>query len=197
LVYLAANGTNFRGGKTALENKPAKDQIDLETAQEHFNLEFRFAPPRAPHFQGLVERFVGAAKLAIHSTVRAHTLTDEELRTVFLCAMGHLNNIPIAYTVKSDTDFHYQHLMPSHFLMGSAYNSNRRKSDLEENKYGKTSQQNFSPGGSDKDKQRRTECACPYESKITIYVCPRAKILYEPTKILYEPTTSLNIPSPR
>jgi hypothetical protein len=60
-----------------LENKPAKDQIDLE--KEHFNLEFRFA-------------------------------------------MGYLNNIPIAYTVKSDADFHYQPLTPSHFLMGSAYN---------------------------------------------------------------------------
>jgi hypothetical protein len=29
-VFLADKGTNFRGGKTALENKPAKDQIDLE-----------------------------------------------------------------------------------------------------------------------------------------------------------------------
>jgi hypothetical protein len=121
-VYLADNGTNFRGGDTALENKPAKEQIDLEKAQEHFNLEFRFTPPKAPHFQGLVERFVGAAKAAIHSAVRAHTLTDEELRTVFSRAMGHLNNIPIAYTVKSDADFHYQPLTPSHFLMGSAYN---------------------------------------------------------------------------
>jgi hypothetical protein len=121
-VFLADNGTNFRGGKTALENKPEKDQIDLEKAQEHFNLEFRFAPPKAPHFQGLVKRFVGAAKAALRSAVRAHTLTDKELRTVFSRAMGHLNNIPIANTVKSDADSHYQPLTPSHFLMGSAYN---------------------------------------------------------------------------
>jgi hypothetical protein len=121
-VFLTDNGTNFRGGKTALENKPAKDQIDLEKAQEHFNLEFRFAPPKAPHFQGLVKRFVGAAKAALRSAVRAHTLTDKELRTVFSRAMGHLNNIPIANTVKSDADSHYQPLTPSHFLMGSAYN---------------------------------------------------------------------------
>jgi hypothetical protein len=120
-VFLAYNGTNFQGGKTALENKPAKNQIDLEKAQEHFNLEFRFAPPKAPHFQGLVERFVGAAKAAIHSAVRAHRLTEEELRAVFSRAIGHLNNIPIAYTVKSDADSHYQPLTPSHFLMGSAY----------------------------------------------------------------------------
>jgi hypothetical protein len=119
-VFLADNGMNFRGGETASENKPAKVQIDLGKAQEHFNVEFRFAPPRAPHFQGLVKPFVGVAKSAIHSAVQAHTLTDEELRTVFSRAMGHLNNIPIAYTIKSDADFHYQPLTPSHFLMGSA-----------------------------------------------------------------------------
>jgi hypothetical protein len=36
--------------------------------------------------------------------------------------MGHLNNIPIAYMIKSDADFQYQPLTPSHFLMGAAYN---------------------------------------------------------------------------
>jgi hypothetical protein len=35
--------------------------------------------------------------------------------------MGHLNNVPIAYTVKSKADFHYLPLTPGHFLMGSAY----------------------------------------------------------------------------
>jgi hypothetical protein len=35
--------------------------------------------------------------------------------------MGHLNNVPIAYTVKSEADFHYLPLTPGHFLMGSAY----------------------------------------------------------------------------
>jgi hypothetical protein len=70
---------------------------------------------------GLTERIVGAAKAAIHSSVHAHTLTDEELRTVFARAMGHLNNIPISYTIKSEVDFHYLPLTPGHFLMGTAY----------------------------------------------------------------------------
>jgi hypothetical protein len=57
----------------------------------------------------------------MHSAVHAHTLTDEELRTIFSRAMGHLNNVPIAYTMKSEADFHYLPLTPGHFLMGSAY----------------------------------------------------------------------------
>jgi hypothetical protein len=35
--------------------------------------------------------------------------------------MGRLNNVPIAYTVKSKADLYYLPLAPGHFLMGSAY----------------------------------------------------------------------------
>jgi hypothetical protein len=120
-VFIADNGTNFKGGDSALQGITEKGQINLANVQSHFNIKFQFAPPRAPHFRGLVERFVGAAKAAIHFAVHAHTLTDEELRTIFSRAMGHLNNVPIAYTVKSEADFHYLPLTPGHFLMGSAY----------------------------------------------------------------------------
>jgi hypothetical protein len=76
---------NFTGGAAALQEgwTPGTPQIDLSKAQSHFNIKFKFAPPRAPHFQGLVERFKGAATSAIHSAIHAHTLTDEELRTTF------------------------------------------------------------------------------------------------------------------
>jgi hypothetical protein len=121
-TIIADNGTNFRSGDSALTESAEKNQIDLGKAQTYFNIEFKFAPPKAPHFQGLVERFVGAAKSALHSAVQAHTLTDEALRPAFARAMGHLNNIPIAYMIKSNADFQYQQLTPSHLLMGAAYN---------------------------------------------------------------------------
>jgi hypothetical protein len=35
--------------------------------------------------------------------------------------MGHLNNVPMAYTVKSEVDFNYLPLTLGHFLVGSAY----------------------------------------------------------------------------
>jgi hypothetical protein len=107
-IIIADNGTNFTGGAAALQEGqiPGTQQIDLSKAQSHFNIKFKFAPPRAPHFQGLVERFVGAAKSAINSAIHSHILTDEKLRTVFAQAMGHLNNMPIAYTTKGEVDFH-------------------------------------------------------------------------------------------
>jgi hypothetical protein len=108
------------------ENHPCRRELKenkLISARhrKNFNIKFKFAPPRAPHFMGLAERIVGAAKVAIHSSVHAHTLTDEELQTVFARAMGHLNNFPISYTIKSEGDFHYILLTPGHFMMGIAY----------------------------------------------------------------------------
>jgi hypothetical protein len=120
-VFIADSGTSFKGGDLALQGMTGKGRINLAKAQSHFNIKFQFAPPRAPHFRGLIERFVGATKAAIHSALHAHTLADEELRTIFGRAMGHLNNVPMAYTVKSEADFHYLLLTPGHFLVGSAY----------------------------------------------------------------------------
>jgi hypothetical protein len=89
-----------------------------------------------------VERFVGAAKSAIHSAIHSHTLTDEELRTVFAQAMVHLNNMPIAYTTKSEVDFHYVPFTPGHFLMGLAY-SELQPMDIEVEKLTKALRYNM------------------------------------------------------
>jgi hypothetical protein len=99
-VFIADSGTGFKGGDSALQGITEKG---------------------APHFLGLVERFVGAARAAIPSAVHAHTLTDEALRTVFGRAMGRLNNVPMAYTVKSEAYFHCLPLNPGRFLVGSTY----------------------------------------------------------------------------
>jgi transposase InsO family protein len=45
-VIIADNGSNFKGGEAALKEKKGSDQIDLEKAQSHFNIKFKFAPPR-------------------------------------------------------------------------------------------------------------------------------------------------------
>jgi hypothetical protein len=41
-VFLADNGSNFKGGLSTLKGR---DQIDVSEAQGKFNIEFRFAPP--------------------------------------------------------------------------------------------------------------------------------------------------------
>jgi hypothetical protein len=79
-VFIAEGGTNFKGSHSALQDIVEKGQINLAKAQSHFNTKFQFAPPRAPHFQSLVEKFAEATKAAIHSAVHAHTPTDNEGR---------------------------------------------------------------------------------------------------------------------
>jgi hypothetical protein len=122
-VFLADNGTNFRGAKTRLnrEAKKVNYQIDISEAQRKLTIQFRFAPPRAPHFMGLVKRIVGAAKAALKPALRTAALTAEEMRTVIAKTMGILNNFPITYMVQSNTDFHYKPLTANHFLLGQPY----------------------------------------------------------------------------
>jgi hypothetical protein len=48
-------------------------------------------------------------------------VSSEELRTIFAKTMGIINNFPIAYTIRSNMDFHYRPLTPNHFLMGQPY----------------------------------------------------------------------------
>jgi hypothetical protein len=120
-VFMADGGTNFKRGDSAVQDMAKKGQINLAKAQSHFDTKFRFAPPRAPRFRGLVEGFVGATKAAVHSAVHAHTFADEEFSAVFSRAMGRLNDVPVAYTVKSGADFHCLPLTLGHFLIGSAY----------------------------------------------------------------------------
>jgi hypothetical protein len=122
-VFFADNGTNFRGGETGLnrEAKKVKDQIDILEAQRKLNIKFRFAPPHAPHFMGLVERIPGPAKATLRPALRTAALTAEEMRTVIGKTKGILNNFPIAYMVKSDSNFYYRPLTANHFLLGQPY----------------------------------------------------------------------------
>jgi hypothetical protein len=117
-VLLADNRTNFHGGEASLQEK---EKIDMSEAHKKLNIQFQFAPPKAPHFQRLVEKVVGAAKQAMKPTLQSRVVTGEELRTVFAKTMGILNNIPISYVTKSDMDFHYSPLTANHFLLGQPY----------------------------------------------------------------------------
>jgi hypothetical protein len=72
-------------------------------------------------FSRIGGRVVGAAKAAQRMVLRTALVSSEELRTIFAKTMGIINNFPIAYTIRSDMDFHYRALTPNHFLMGQPY----------------------------------------------------------------------------
>jgi hypothetical protein len=107
--------------KVTPKDKKNKRLIDLSEAQKKLNIEFQFALPRAPHFRGLVERIVGAAKAALRRALRTALVSSKELHTILAKTMGIINNFPIAYTIRSDMNFHYWPLTPNHFLMGQPY----------------------------------------------------------------------------
>jgi hypothetical protein len=107
-VLMADGGADFNGGDSALKDIERGGRINLARAQWHFDTKFRFAPPRAPCFRDLVERFVDATRTAVHSKVHAHSLENKELGAVFSRVIGRLNNVPMVCTVKVRASF--QHL---------------------------------------------------------------------------------------
>jgi hypothetical protein len=68
-----------------------------------------------------VERVVGAAKAPLRPALRTTLVSSKELLTILAKTMGIINNFPIAYTIRSNMDFHYLPLTPNHFLMGQPY----------------------------------------------------------------------------
>jgi hypothetical protein len=70
----------------------------------------------APHFGGVFERMIKAAKRAIYAILGNADVKDEELLTVFTSVESLLNSRPL--TVTSDDPNDEQVLTPNHFLIG-------------------------------------------------------------------------------
>lgn len=83
-------------------------------------ISWHFIPPRLPHFGGLWEAGIKAAKTRL--TIGQHLLTFEEMYTVLTCIEACLNSRPITLLSNDPNDL--SALTPSHFLIGdhlSAY----------------------------------------------------------------------------
>ena len=108
-VIICDQGTNFVGGKNTLE--------DLRKAAGLRSIEFRFAPADAPHFSGLVERFVQSAKQALRVILKDATVNDEELYTAFSSAERILNDRPVGLLYEKGDLNDGECLTPSHFML--------------------------------------------------------------------------------
>ena len=114
---LSDNGGNFVGANKELCDlikELDQEKITKSTANQGIN--WTFNPPLAPHFGGVHETMIKAAKRGIHAILGNADITDEELTTAFTGAEALLNSRPLTYQSANPEDD--VPLTPNHFLFG-------------------------------------------------------------------------------
>ena len=72
------NGTNFVGGSNKLKELEALDHKKIQDATTSYGVKWHFNPPLAPHFSGVHEVMITAAKKAIYVILSSADVTDED-----------------------------------------------------------------------------------------------------------------------
>ena len=116
------NGTNFIGARHQLQD--LYNFLSVSTTQDvvkdfllEQRVEWHFIPDRAPHFGGIWEAGVKAAKHCLKRTIGTTMLSFEELSTVFCQAEACLNSRPYL-PQDSHNPAGEMPLTPGHFLTG-------------------------------------------------------------------------------
>ena len=117
---LSDNGTNFVGADQELRQLRNQVLQDGKLKESLINqgVKWIFNPPAAPHFGGVFETMIKAAKRAILAILGNADVNDEELTTAFTGAEALINSRPLTYQSASPEDD--TPLTPNHFLHGQA-----------------------------------------------------------------------------
>lgn len=115
------NATNFVSMNNQLQElgellQTAEHQKEVAQYCYQKEIEWKFIPPRSPHFGGLWESAVKSAKQLLTKVLHNHRLTYEELTTVLTEIEAILNSRPL--TPMSDNPSDLQPLTARHFLIG-------------------------------------------------------------------------------
>ncbi|XP_041451710.1 uncharacterized protein LOC121405169 [Drosophila obscura] len=118
------NGTNFveaRNELWRLQEAFEEQQSSLRMFAAEQGMEWRFIPPRAPHFGGLWEAAVKSAKLLIVRQIADAALMESEVRTVLAEAEAIMNSMPLTPASTDPNDGEV--LTPGYFLIGQPLRS--------------------------------------------------------------------------
>ncbi|XP_060861356.1 uncharacterized protein LOC132938501 [Metopolophium dirhodum] len=123
ITIYSDNATNFVGASHKL-----KEWYDLFQTEQHkkkveevlseSEVQWRFIPPRSPHFGGLWEAAVKSMKNIVQKTLGNVHLTYEELYTVLTRTEACLNSRPLTPISTDPNDLSV--LTPGHFLIGDS-----------------------------------------------------------------------------
>ena len=76
-------------------SRPEKINIDIRAEAEKREIEWRFSPPSAPHFEGVWERLVKCCKSSLTHVLKRWTVSDEVLYTAFVEIESPMNGRPL------------------------------------------------------------------------------------------------------
>ena len=85
---LSDHGTNFVGANNELEELAGLDRETIQEKTACYGIKWHFNPPLAPHFSGVHEVMIKAAKKAIYAILSSSDVTDEELLSAVVEAEG-------------------------------------------------------------------------------------------------------------
>ena len=111
------NGTCLVAGERELrEGIQHWNQQVIGDFMSQEKIEWRFNPPAAPHFGGVLERLVRSGKTAINAVLGKHTVSDEVLTTVLAEVEFLLNGRPLTHVSMDPQD--PEPITPNHFIHG-------------------------------------------------------------------------------
>ncbi|XP_065361855.1 uncharacterized protein LOC135955432 [Calliphora vicina] len=120
------NATNFVGSRNELQ-----ELKQLFLSQQHLNavheeclenlIDWKFIPPRSPHFGGLWEASIKVAKFHLLRSIGQSVLEFDELRTIICQISAIMNSRPLCPLSENPDDLGV--LTPAHFLIGAPITS--------------------------------------------------------------------------
>ena len=121
------NGPNYTGARNQLSKfygmiASSEFQNAIQSYSFNYQITWHNIPQRAPHFGGLWEAAVKAAKYHLKRVVGRSIFTFEELSTICCNVESFMNSRPLGPVTSHDVDG-LSPLTPAHFLLGRAARS--------------------------------------------------------------------------